>query len=99
MRNEGTPQWYIRVTVREKGLPKRERAEEGMKEKAKHLFGEVHASENIPSEDFLRETANNERNCLFKPVTLYTSMLSILQNGFLSKLLISELFNEQKCND
>ena len=69
--------------VREKSLPKRERAEEeGMKEKAKHLFGEVHASENIPSEDFLRETANNERNFLFKR-HLYISMISILQNGFI----------------
>lgn len=68
-----------------------------MKERqAKHLFGEVHASENVPSGDFLRETANNERNCLFKRRLCTTMLSTILQNGFYLRCS-SELLNERKC--
>lgn len=52
--------------VREKGLSRERAGKKRMKKRqAKHLLGGAHASENVLSGNFLRETANNERNvCL-----------------------------------
>lgn len=74
--------------VHEKGLSRERAGKKGMKKRqAKHLLGGAHASENVLNEDFLRETANNERNvCLNAP--LYRDAFGDSSKRFLSPLLI-----------